>query len=64
MSEVVNPHDKFFKELFSHKDEARDFFAHYLPEDILKHIDLTEIEIVKESFIEKELKLDVQVFKR
>ena len=56
MSEVVNPHDKFFKELFSHKDEAGDFFAHYLPEDILKHLDLTEIEIVKESFIEKELK--------
>jgi predicted transposase/invertase (TIGR01784 family) len=56
MSDVVNPHDKFFKEVFSHKDGARDFFAHYLPGDILKLLDLSEIEIVKESFIEKELK--------
>jgi predicted transposase/invertase (TIGR01784 family) len=56
MSEMVNPHDKFFKEVFSHKDGARDFFTHYLPEEILKLLDLKEIEIVKESFIEKDLK--------
>ena len=56
MSDIVNPHDKFFKELLSHKDGARDFFVHYLPKEILKLLDLKGIEIVKESFIEKELK--------
>ena len=56
MSDIVNPHDKFFKELLSHKDGARDFFIHYLPREILKLLDLKGIEIVKESFIEKELK--------
>jgi hypothetical protein len=30
------------------------FFAHYLPDDILKFLDLREIETVKESFIEVE----------
>jgi len=56
MAEIVNVHDKIFKEIFSRKDGARDFFANYLPEEILKRLDLERIEIVKESFIEKELK--------
>jgi len=56
MKEIVNPHDKFFKGMFSRKDEARDFFANYLPEEILKLLDLERTEIVKDSFIETELK--------
>ena len=56
MSEMVNPHDKFFKEVFSHKDTAGDFLANYLPEPVLNLLDRDRIEIVKESFIEKELK--------
>ena len=54
--EIVNPHDKFFKGMFSRKDEARDFFVNYLPKEILKLLDLERIEIVKDSFIETELK--------
>ena len=56
MKEIVNPHDKFFKGMFSRKDEARDFFVNYLPKEILKLLDLERIEIVKDSFIEIELK--------
>jgi predicted transposase/invertase (TIGR01784 family) len=56
MSEMVNPHDKFFKEVFSHKDTAGDFLANYLPEPVLNLLDRDRIEIVKESFIEKDLK--------
>ena len=56
MSEEVNPHDKFFKELSSHKDKVRDFFVYYLPEGILELMNLNEIEILRESFIEEELK--------
>ena len=56
MAEIVNVHDRIFKEMFSRKDGARDFFANYLPEDILKRLDLERIEIVKDSFIEKELR--------
>ena len=56
MDEIVNPHDKFFKEVFSHKDAATDLLSNYLPEPLLKLIDLEKLDIVKDSFIEKELK--------
>ena len=56
MEEVVNVHDKYFKDMFGKKDNARAFFSSYLPPEVLKHLDLESIEIVKESFIEKDLK--------
>ena len=35
MADIVNPHDKFFKEVLSRQDVARDFILHYLPSDIV-----------------------------
>ncbi|MCP5019793.1 MAG: Rpn family recombination-promoting nuclease/putative transposase, partial [Ketobacter sp.] len=29
--DLTNPHDKFFKNIFSRQDAARDFLQHYLP---------------------------------
>ncbi|HEX2955521.1 MAG TPA: Rpn family recombination-promoting nuclease/putative transposase [Chitinispirillaceae bacterium] len=52
---LINPHDKFFKESFSHKDTAESFIKEYLPESISKQIDFKTLEIVKDSFIDKEL---------
>lgn len=34
MSDLTNPHDRFFKETFGRIEVARDFFAHYLPETV------------------------------
>ena len=56
MKELPNPHDRFFKELFSQLDTAADFVRHYLPEHLVAAIDLTTLEIVKESFIDEELR--------
>ena len=56
MDKVINPHDKLFREIWSKKEYAKDFFINYLPKDILELIDLDSIEISKDSFIEKELK--------
>ena len=53
--EINNPHDKFFKDSLSRKEVAIDFMDNYLPQDLLNLIDLDNIIIEKDSFIEKEL---------
>ncbi len=55
MSEVSNPHDVFFKEVFSRTDVAVDFLAHYLPPEVVKALDLQSLELVKDSFVDPEL---------
>ncbi|NOT61340.1 MAG: Rpn family recombination-promoting nuclease/putative transposase [Acidobacteria bacterium] len=56
MVEIPNPHDRFFKELFSQRETAADFVRHYLPEAFVAQLDLTRLTIVKESFIDEELR--------
>lgn len=53
---INNPHDKFFKETFTQKDNAVSFLKNYLPEDIQELINPEEIKIEKDSFISEELK--------
>ncbi|MEW5801947.1 MAG: Rpn family recombination-promoting nuclease/putative transposase, partial [bacterium] len=55
MNEVNNPHDKFFKNVFSTKSNAEDFLLNYLPGDILKLLDLESLEYTKESFVDEHL---------
>ena len=50
-----NPHDKFFKESFSRKEVARSFLREYLPERLYRQFDFKSLEILKDSFIDKEL---------
>jgi predicted transposase YdaD len=45
VKKVVNPHDKFFKDVFSKKETAVDFLANFLPEDVLQLLDLGTAEI-------------------
>ena len=54
-SKVVNPHDKLFRDTYSDKENACSFLSQGLPEQVLKLIDLSSLEISKDSFIEKEL---------
>ncbi len=52
---LANPHDRFFKELFSRRETARDFVQHYLPPEIVKLLNLPTLEICKDSFVEANL---------
>ncbi len=52
---VNNPHDKLFKETWSNLENVRSFLKHYLPANVLKLMVLKNLEICKDSFVEKEL---------
>jgi len=56
MSEINNVHDKFFKQTMTDKKTARSMLENYLPKEILKLIDLEDMELKKNSMIEEELK--------
>lgn len=55
MSELTNPHDRFFKESFSRPEIARDFLARYLPPTVATLFDLDTLELRKDSFIDRDL---------
>ena len=52
---LINPHDKFFKESFSRREIAESFVREYLPEKLCKHLQLKSLEILKDSYVDKEL---------
>jgi predicted transposase/invertase (TIGR01784 family) len=54
--EIPNPHDRFFKQVFSEKENALDFMIHYLPPEILSLVDLDSVEIAKDSSVDEELR--------
>ncbi|MBI3653724.1 MAG: Rpn family recombination-promoting nuclease/putative transposase [Acidobacteria bacterium] len=55
MPDLSNPHDRFFKEVFSRPEMAADVLANYLPEEIVALLDLSQLELVKDSFIDSQL---------
>lgn len=55
MSEIQNPHDRFFRETFSRLEIARDFIQHYLPHEVVAILDLDTLELQKDSFVDPEL---------
>ncbi len=55
MSELSNPHDKFFKETFSRLEIARDFLQNYLPPAVSVLLDISTLELRKDSFIDSDL---------
>ena len=52
---IQNPHDKFFKETFGNVEVTKDFLNNYLPQNIMKIIDMNTLEPQKDSFINEEL---------
>ena len=56
MAELTNPHDLFFKSIFSDYEAAADFLRHYLPADIANSFDYSNVQIVKDSFVDQELR--------
>lgn len=55
MSELSNPHDKFFKETFSRPEIARDFLSNYLPSAVVASLDLDSLQLQSDSFIDPDL---------
>lgn len=53
---ISNPHDHFFREMWSDRDLALDFLQNYLPASVLAMADLDTLEIQKDSFVEKRLR--------
>ncbi|MDY0222978.1 MAG: Rpn family recombination-promoting nuclease/putative transposase [Desulfobacterium sp.] len=52
---VINPHDKLFREVYSDRENAHSFLINHLPDKVLDLVDMSTLEISKDSFIEKEL---------
>ncbi len=53
---VFNPHDAFFKEVFSRREMARDFLKHYLPEEVAALLDLDTLTVARGSFVDEALR--------
>lgn len=49
MDQITNPHDKFFKEVFTRRDTAREFLLNYLPDDVVKLLDLDSLKLLQVS---------------
>ena len=56
MSEVWNPHDLLFKEIWSDRDAAADFLSRYFPERVRRLVEFDTLEICKDSFVTGELR--------
>jgi predicted transposase YdaD len=56
LPEFPNPHDRFFKEVFGRPETARDFLANYLPREAAETLDLLNLELVKDSFVDSKLR--------
>ncbi|MCF6147393.1 MAG: Rpn family recombination-promoting nuclease/putative transposase [Candidatus Kuenenia sp.] len=54
--EILNPHDKFFKETFSIRENVIDFLSGTFPPEILKKLDLSTLTQDNNSYIGEELK--------
>jgi Putative transposase, YhgA-like len=55
-TEVLDPHDTFFRQLLSEPTVAIDFVQNYLPADVVELLDLAQLRIEKETFVDARLR--------
>ena len=55
MSQLSNPHDKFFKATFSRPEIVTSFLEEYLPPAVVNALNLDTLELQKDSFIAPDL---------
>ncbi len=55
MTDIQNPHDKFFKEAFARPEVARDFLSRRLPSEVLAQLDLNTLQLQKDNFVDPAL---------
>ena len=48
-------HDKFIRDLMSRKEVVQDFLRYYLDKELVKLLDLSTLEIKKDTFVDEEL---------
>ncbi|RLT42519.1 MAG: Rpn family recombination-promoting nuclease/putative transposase [Chloroflexi bacterium] len=53
---ISNPHDRYFREIFSDPVVAQDLLRNYLPAAVVESLDLTTLVLQKESFIDEDLR--------
>lgn len=58
MDELGTPHDRYFRESFGRLEIARDFLLQNLPAALLAEIDLTTLEISKDTYVGEDLRED------
>ncbi len=51
-----NPHDKFVRETFSDPERAQAFVEEFLPEKIVKELDLSRLKVSHDSYLDNEMK--------
>ena len=56
MESINSPHDKFFKQLLSRRESARDFLQHYLPPEVSRLLDLSTLLPLKDTFIDEQFR--------
>jgi len=52
---IPNPHDRFFRAVFSRTNIVRDYLTHYLPPAVSRVLDLSELVMQPDSFVDTEL---------
>ncbi len=52
---IKNPHDRFFKELFSEKAVMSEFISKTFPEEIVKNINLKSLQLENTSYLDENL---------
>ncbi len=55
MKETIAPHDRFFRFIFSKKENLRDLVLNALPDEVIRILDLGFIEVYQDSFIDQKL---------
>lgn len=53
---VNNPHDHFFRYIFTNPKEARAFLAHFLPPKMIQLLDLNQLVLESGSYIDEKLR--------
>ena len=53
---ISNPHDRYFREIFSDPDVVQDLLRNYLPPAAVETLDLTTLTLQQDSFVDEELR--------
>ncbi|MBS9779633.1 MAG: Rpn family recombination-promoting nuclease/putative transposase [Moraxellaceae bacterium] len=57
MNQINNPHDKFFKTVFSKKEAVQEFISKLLPNEFTQSIDLESLTLDNTEYIDEKLKV-------
>jgi len=56
MTEITNPHDRFFRESLGRTESAKEFVRHYLPAHVVAHLQIDTLEVWRDTFVDERLR--------